>query len=70
MAMAPAWKTVPPEDDQGYLDVMSKAIFTAGLNWSMVEKKWPNFRKAFADFSPKKVANLSERGVTALMENR
>ena len=68
--MAPAGMTVPPKDDQGYLDLMSKAIFTAGLNWDMVEKKWPNFRTAFADFSPKKVANLSERGVTALMENR
>ena len=67
--MAPSWKTAPPKDDQGYFDVMSRAIFTAGLNWSMIEKKWPNFRKAFADFSPRKVANLTERDVKSLMEN-
>lgn len=67
--MAPSWTAVPPKDDQSYLELMSKAIFTAGLNWSMVEKKWPNFQKAFADFSPKKVASLSERDVTALMDD-
>jgi len=48
---------------------MSRAIFTAGLNWNMVEKKWPNFRKAFWDFSPKKVANLTERDVKSLMKD-
>lgn len=67
--MAPSWKAVPPKDDRGYFDVMSRAIFTAGLNWSMVENKWPNFRKAFGDFSPEKVAGLSERDVAKLMEN-
>jgi len=65
----PGWKAVPPKDDQGYLDLMSRAIFTAGLNWSMVEKKWPHFRKAFRDFSPEKVARLSERDIRALMQD-
>jgi len=67
--MAPSSNATPPKDDQGYLDLMSRAIFTAGLNWSMVEKKWPNFRKALADFSPKTVANLSERDVKSLLQN-
>jgi len=65
----PGWKAIPPKDDQGYLDLMSRAIFTAGLNWRMVEKKWPHFRKAFHDFSPEKVAKLSERDVRALMQD-
>jgi len=65
----PGWKAVPPKNDQGYLDLMSRAIFTAGLNWRMVEKKWPHFRKAFHDFSPEKVARLSERDVRALMQD-
>ena len=67
--MSPAWKAIPPKDDEGYLDVMSRAIFTAGLNWNMVEKKWPDFRKAFQEFSPEKVASLTERDVRALMQN-
>ena len=65
----PGWKAGPPKDDYGYLDLMSRAIFSAGLNWRMIEKKWPHFRKAFRDFSPEKVARLSERDIRALMED-
>jgi DNA-3-methyladenine glycosylase I len=65
--MPPGWKVTPPKDDSEYFERMSRALFTAGLNWSMVEKKWPNFRKAFAAFSPEKVSKMTERGVKALM---
>src|SRR5207247_1623214 len=65
----PGWKAGPPKDDHGYLDLMSRAIFSAGLNWRMIEKKWPHFRKAFRDFSPEKVARLSERDIRALMQD-
>jgi 3-methyladenine DNA glycosylase Tag len=65
----PGWKTAPPKDDQGYFDRMSKTIFTAGLNWRMVENKWDNFQRAFADFAPAKVAELTEKDVKALMKD-
>ena len=65
----PGWKTTPPKDDRGYFDRMSKAIFTAGLNWKMVENKWENFHWAFADFSPAKVAELTEKDIRALMKD-
>ncbi len=65
--MPPGWKVTPPKDDTEYFERMSRAIFTAGLNWSMVEKKWPNFRKAFAGFAPEKVARLTEKDVKSLM---
>src|SRR5436189_564450 len=32
-------------------------------------RKWPHFRTAFRDFSPEKVARLSERDIGALMED-
>jgi 3-methyladenine DNA glycosylase Tag len=63
----PGWKVAPPKDDAGYFERMSRALFTAGLSWEMVEKKWPNFRKAFAAFSPEKVAKMTERDVKTLM---
>ncbi|MGH9918796.1 MAG: DNA-3-methyladenine glycosylase I [Nitrososphaerales archaeon] len=65
--MPPGRKVASPKDDGGYFERMSRAIFTAGLSWSMVEKKWPNFRKAFASFSPEKVAGLTEKDVRTLM---
>jgi len=67
--MPPAWKVSPPRSDADYLDRLSKAIFTAGLNWTVVENKWPNFRKAFAGFSPAKVAKLSEKEIRALIKD-
>ena len=66
----PGWKVKPPKSDSDYFDRMSKAIFTAGLNWKMVENKWPNFHRAFAGFSPAKVARLSEKEIRALMKDR
>jgi DNA-3-methyladenine glycosylase I len=65
--MPPGWKAAPPKDDSEYFERMSRSLFTAGLNWSMVEKKWPNFRKAFAAFSPEKVSKMTEKDVKTLM---
>ncbi len=48
---------------------MTKSIFTAGLNWSVIDKKWPGFQKAFAQFSPGKIARFTERNISALMED-
>lgn len=59
----------PPRDDAGYFDLMSKAIFTAGLNWKMVENKWPDFRRAFDGFSPQKVASFTGEDVRSLMKD-
>ena len=63
------WKVAPPKDDAGYFDKMSRSLFTAGLSWTMVEKKWPNFQKAFAAFSPEKVAKMTQKNVRSLMSN-
>ncbi len=65
----PGWKVTPPKDDGDYFDRMSKAIFTAGLNWKMVDSKWENFHRAFAGFSPTKVVKLTERDVRSLMKD-
>lgn len=55
--------------DADYFDRMSKAIFSAGLNWRVIENKWPGFRKAFAGFAPQRVAAMTEKDVQALMKN-
>jgi 3-methyladenine DNA glycosylase Tag len=65
----PGWKTEPPESDTEYFDILSRAIFTAGLNWRMVEKKWPAFKEAFLGFTPAKVAKLTNADVSSLMKD-
>jgi len=60
-------KVAAPKDDADYFERMSRTLFSAGLSWEMVDKKWPNFRKAFAAFSPEKVAKMTEKDVKSLM---
>ena len=62
-------RVAPPRNDSEYFERMSRAIFSAGLNWKMIDNKWPNFRSAFARFLPGTVAKLSERDVHELMKN-
>jgi DNA-3-methyladenine glycosylase I len=65
--MPPGWKVTSPRNDAEYFERMSKTLFTAGLSWEMVEKKWPNFKKAFEAFAPDKVAKMTEKDVESLM---
>ena len=63
------WGAKPPRSDEEYFERMTRAIFTAGLNWRMIEKKWPNFQKAFSGFTLPKVAKFSERDIRALLKD-
>jgi 3-methyladenine DNA glycosylase Tag len=49
-----------------YLEVITRAVFQAGVSWAMVENKWPAFRKAFANFDTRKVASFSEADIERL----
>jgi len=59
----------PPKDDAEYFERLTKSVFAAGLNWTVVENKWPDFQKAFAQFSLPKVAKFNEKDVKTLMGN-
>jgi 3-methyladenine DNA glycosylase Tag len=59
----------PPLGDSEYFERMTKCIFRAGLNWRVVEKKWPGFRRAFADFEPSKVARFSGADIRKLKDD-
>ncbi|HYB76365.1 MAG TPA: DNA-3-methyladenine glycosylase I, partial [Nitrososphaerales archaeon] len=48
---------------------MTTHVFSAGLNWRVVENKRAAFRRAFADFSPEKVARYTEKDVKRLMSD-
>lgn len=67
----PAWmyrETRHPNDD-AYFENMTRVIFIAGLSWKMIDKKWPNFKKAFKNFSIDKVAQFSDDDVEQLRNN-
>ncbi len=58
----------PPNDD-AYFENMTRVIFQAGLNWKMIDKKWPNFKKAFQDFSIEKVSQFNASDLERLLKN-
>src|SRR3972149_6725295 len=58
----------PPNDDACF-ENMCRIIFQAGLNWNVIEKKWPNIKKAFAEFSIEKVARFTHADVERLMKD-
>jgi 3-methyladenine DNA glycosylase Tag len=65
----PPPQTKPESDDQ-YLEEMTKAVFRSGFSWKVIENKWPNFKKAFANFSVEKVANFDERDLERLLADK
>jgi hypothetical protein len=56
----------PTLDD--HLEVMTRAIFQAGLSWAFIEDRWPAFRAAFENFALALVAAYGEGDVERIME--
>jgi 3-methyladenine DNA glycosylase Tag len=52
-----------------YLEIITKAIFQAGVSWKLVDSKWAAFREDFAGFDPKKIAAFTEADVERLMQD-
>ena len=60
---------VPVHDDKKLFEFLVLESFQAGLSWYIVLKKRPNFKKAFANFDPKKVSQFAKRDVARLMQD-
>jgi 3-methyladenine DNA glycosylase Tag len=58
-----------PANDDAYFENMTRVIFLAGLNWEMIDEKWPNFKKAFKNFSINEVAKFNESDIKRLMND-
>ena len=58
-----------PESEDGYFESMSRVVFSTGLNWGVVDKKWPGIKHAFANFSVDKVAKFGDSAVEELLKD-
>ena len=52
-----------------YLEIMTKAVFQAGVSWALVDSKWSGFRRAFEDFDPIKVSSFTDLDVSRLVQD-
>ena len=53
--------------DDRWLAQMAKGIFKAGINWSVVETKWPGIEEAFHGFDPGRVSMIEGDAFDALL---
>lgn len=60
---------VPLHDDQRLFEFLVLEGAQAGLNWITILKKRDNFRRAFEDFDPVRVAQFDEAKVQELLQN-
>jgi len=56
-----------PEDR--WLAEMSKYIFATGLNWTVIEKKWPGFEEAFHGFDLGRCAFMDDGMFDSLLQD-
>jgi len=58
-----------PANDETYFENMCRVIFQEGLNWRVIDNKWPTTRKAFANFDINKVACFADKDVERLLKD-
>jgi len=58
---------VPEYDDRALYEKLVLDGFQAGLSWITILRKRDNFRKAFDDFAPEKIARYTPKKVERLM---
>ncbi|MGJ3234473.1 DNA-3-methyladenine glycosylase I [Marivirga sp.] len=60
---------VPVHDDRKHFEFLILEGAQAGLSWATVLKKRENYRKLFADFDPKKVAEFDQTKIEELLQD-
>lgn len=55
--------------DADYLEVMTRAVFQSGFNWTVIANKWPGFTDAFDAFDPQKVADYDDAKIAELLQD-
>ncbi|MFM9862472.1 MAG: DNA-3-methyladenine glycosylase I [Micropepsaceae bacterium] len=60
---------VPEYDDRALYEKLILDGFQAGLSWITILRKRENFRKAFDNFDPAKIARYTEPKIAKLLQN-
>jgi DNA-3-methyladenine glycosylase I len=60
---------VPVHDDRKQFEFLTLESAQAGLSWSTVLRKRENYRRAFAEFDPEKVARFTDKRIERLLSD-
>lgn len=59
----------PVHDDRKHFEMLTLEGAQAGLSWETILKKRENYKKAFDNFNPQKVARYTSAKIKSLLEN-
>lgn len=60
----------PEHDDRKLFEMLILEGMQAGLSWITILKKRGNFRRAFDNFDPEKIAEYGDKKIAALLEDK
>ncbi len=55
--------------DHRWLAEITRRVFQAGFNWSVIDNKWPGFETAFEGFDPHRWALMSDDDLDRLLQD-
>lgn len=58
---------IKPTKLNDYLEIITKAVFQAGVSWAQIDNKWDVYQKSFDQFDPVKVATYGAADIDRLM---
>jgi DNA-3-methyladenine glycosylase I len=61
---------VPLHDDRKLFEFLILDAMQAGLSWLTILKKRDNFRKAFDDYNPEKIARYNQARISKLLQDK
>lgn len=59
-----------PSNDNEYFENLCRILFQTGLNWAVVEKKWPTIKSAFCSFDVNRIAAFNHSDVQRLLNDK
>ncbi len=59
---------IAPASLADYLEVITRAVFQAGVRWKQIAEHWDAYREAFSDFDPHRVAGYDQFDVDRILE--
>jgi DNA-3-methyladenine glycosylase I len=60
------WRRTSPGSLSGYLEALSRPVFSTGMSWRVVDAKWDGIRDAFEGFDPERVAAFTPDDIDRL----
>jgi DNA-3-methyladenine glycosylase I len=69
MVQALSFTPHKPETLSGYLELLSRPVFSIGMSWRVVDAKWPGIVEAFEGFEPERVAAYGDDAIERLLQD-